>query len=183
MSDMRYRVLGSSGMRVSEICLGTMMFGGPTDPAEARRIIDHALDSGINFIDTADVYAQGRSESVIGSALTSTRARWVLATAPKEALPLLNADFRGAETDDSFRLTCPGFPGSRGIALRLVSLFFRSSPRCSRLATCRPARDTLPLPGMSGRDFPDFPLPLTQRPCPPAAPSGYHLNWVGRKNR
>ena len=80
MTNMRYRVLGSSGMRVSEICLGTMMFGGPTDPSEARRIIDHALDSGINFIDTADVYAQGRSESVIGSALTSTRARWVLAT-------------------------------------------------------------------------------------------------------
>ena len=80
MTNVRYRVLGSSGMRVSEICLGTMLFGGPTDPTEARRIIDHALDSGINFIDTADVYAQGQSETVIGSALRSTRAHWVLAT-------------------------------------------------------------------------------------------------------
>jgi aryl-alcohol dehydrogenase (NADP+) len=80
MTNMRYRVLGSSGMRVSEICLGTMLFGGPTDPTEARRVIDHALDNGINFIDTADVYAHGQSETVIGSALRTTRTRWVLAT-------------------------------------------------------------------------------------------------------
>jgi len=77
---MRYRLLGSSGMRVSEICLGTMMFGGPTDAGEGRRIIDHALASGVNFIDTADVYAKGQSEVVIGSAIKSGRGRWVLAT-------------------------------------------------------------------------------------------------------
>ena len=66
MAKMRYRVLGISGMKVSELCLGTMMFGGPTDEAEARRIIDHALDSGVNFIDTANVYTKAPSESVIG---------------------------------------------------------------------------------------------------------------------
>ncbi len=59
MAKIQYRVLGTSGIKVSQICLGTMMFGGPTEEAEARRIIDHALESGVNFIDTADVYAAG----------------------------------------------------------------------------------------------------------------------------
>ena len=80
MAEMRYRVLGTSGVNVSEICLGTMMFGGPTDTAQARRIIRHARDNGVNFIDTADVYAEGRSEAVIGPAIKADRDRWVLAT-------------------------------------------------------------------------------------------------------
>jgi len=77
---MRYRVLGASGIKVSELCLGTMMFGGPTDAGEAQRIIDHAADHGVNFIDTANVYTEGRSESVIGPAIKAKRDRWVLAT-------------------------------------------------------------------------------------------------------
>jgi aryl-alcohol dehydrogenase-like predicted oxidoreductase len=80
MAQMRYHVLGSSGIQVSEICLGAMMFGGATDEAESRRIIDHAADLGTNFIDTADVYADGRSEAIVGAAIKSTRADWVLAT-------------------------------------------------------------------------------------------------------
>src|SRR5262249_7211302 len=80
MVEMRYRVLGASGIKVSEICLGTMMFGGPTDGREAQGIIDHAAEKGVNFIDTANVYAEGRSESVIGSAIRANRERWVLAT-------------------------------------------------------------------------------------------------------
>lgn len=80
MPDMRYRVLGRSGTRVSELCLGTMNFGGPTDEAESRRIIDHALDSGVNFIDTANVYTEGRSEEIIGRALKGRRDNVVLAT-------------------------------------------------------------------------------------------------------
>jgi aryl-alcohol dehydrogenase-like predicted oxidoreductase len=80
MSAMRYRVLGSSGMKVSQLCLGTMMFGGPTSEPDARRIIDDALDRGVNFIDTADVYAEGRSEAIIGPAIRSKRERWVVAT-------------------------------------------------------------------------------------------------------
>ena len=80
MAQMRYRVLGASGIKVSQICLGTMMFGGPTEANEARRIIDHAVDNGVNFIDTANVYAEGRSESVIGPAIRAKRERWVLAT-------------------------------------------------------------------------------------------------------
>ncbi|HEY5831214.1 MAG TPA: aldo/keto reductase, partial [Hyphomicrobiaceae bacterium] len=80
MAKIQYRVLGTSGIKVSQICLGTMMFGGPTEEAEARRIIDHALESGVNFIDTADVYTKGRSEAVIGPAIKARRDRWVLAT-------------------------------------------------------------------------------------------------------
>jgi aryl-alcohol dehydrogenase (NADP+) len=80
MAKMRYRVLGTSGIRVSELCLGTMMFGGPTDEAEARRMMDHALEGGVNFIDTANVYTEGRSEAVIGPAIRAKRDSWVLAT-------------------------------------------------------------------------------------------------------
>ncbi|MGB3718859.1 MAG: NADP-dependent oxidoreductase [Proteobacteria bacterium] len=77
---MRYRVLGRSGISVSELCLGTMNFGGPTDEAEARRIIDHALENGVNFIDTANVYTEGRSEEIVGRALEGRRDRVILAT-------------------------------------------------------------------------------------------------------
>ena len=79
-AQMRYRFLGSSGIKVSEICLGTMMFGGATDEAQARRIVDQAAESGVNFVDTADVYADGRSEAIVGPAIKEKRDRWVLAT-------------------------------------------------------------------------------------------------------
>ena len=65
---MEYRSLGRTGVQVSQICLGTMMFGGRTDQAESLRIIDHALDNGVNFVDTADVYAGNESERIVGEA-------------------------------------------------------------------------------------------------------------------
>ena len=77
---MDHRNLGRSGLRVSPICLGTMMFGGQTDEATAGRIIGSALDAGVNFIDTADVYNDGRSEEVVGRAIASARSHWVLGT-------------------------------------------------------------------------------------------------------
>jgi aryl-alcohol dehydrogenase-like predicted oxidoreductase len=77
---MRYRNLGKSELQVSELCLGTMMFGDQTDLAEARRIVDHARDHGVNFIDTADVYSTGGSETMVGELLKGTRSDWVLAT-------------------------------------------------------------------------------------------------------
>lgn len=88
MAEMRYRVLGRSGISVSELCLGTMNFGGPTDEAEARRIIDHALENGVNFIDTANVYTDGRSEEIVGRALEGRRDRVIVAT--KVANPVGN---------------------------------------------------------------------------------------------
>jgi len=80
MSQMRYRRLGSSGLKVSELCLGTMTFGDATPEAEALRIVDHAADIGVNFIDTANVYTKGRSEEVTGKAIRARRDHWVLAT-------------------------------------------------------------------------------------------------------
>ena len=61
---MQIRTLGHSGLKVSRLCLGTMMFGDRTDEAEARRILDHARESGVDFLDTADMYAAGRSEEI-----------------------------------------------------------------------------------------------------------------------
>ena len=77
---MEYRKLGNSGLRVSPICLGTMMFGERTDAAEAGRIVDSARAAGVNFIDTADAYAKGESERVTGKLIARDREHWVLAT-------------------------------------------------------------------------------------------------------
>ncbi|HYC37430.1 MAG TPA: aldo/keto reductase [Usitatibacter sp.] len=77
---MDYRSLGRSGLKVSPICLGTMMFGGPTDAAESGRIVASAREAGINFIDTADVYVKGESERITGKLIAADRERWVLAT-------------------------------------------------------------------------------------------------------
>ncbi len=72
---MNYRTLGHTGTKVSPLCLGAMMFGawGNTDHEDAIRIIHRALDAGINFIDTADVYARGESEEIVGKALAGGR--------------------------------------------------------------------------------------------------------------
>ena len=77
---MEYRKLGASGLKVSRLCLGTMMFGGPTDEPTSKRIIDKARDAGINFIDSADAYNAGESEAVTGRAIKAQRDWWVLAT-------------------------------------------------------------------------------------------------------
>ena len=79
---MDYRLLGRTGVYVSPLCLGTMMFGpwGNDDPADSIRVIHHALDAGINFVDTADVYSGGVSEEMVGEALKDRRDDVVLAT-------------------------------------------------------------------------------------------------------
>ena len=78
--NMRYRNLGKSQLRVSELCLGTMMFADQTDVAEARRIVAHAREHGVNFVDTADVYTAGKAEAMIGRLIGDRRHDWVLAT-------------------------------------------------------------------------------------------------------
>ncbi len=77
---MDHRLLGRTGVRVSPLCLGAMNFGGPTPEAEAVRIVHAAMDAGVNLIDTADVYHDGASETVVGKALADRRDRVVLAT-------------------------------------------------------------------------------------------------------
>src|SRR5213083_1324476 len=72
---MQMRTLGGTGIKVTPYCLGAMMFGawGNTDHADSVRIIHAALDGGINFIDTADVYSRGESEEIVGKALAGGR--------------------------------------------------------------------------------------------------------------
>ena len=82
---MRYQTLGPTGVLVSELCLGTMTFGdgwgfGGIDVPAATRLLGRALDAGINFVDTADVYSDGKSEEILGEALRGRRDRVVLAT-------------------------------------------------------------------------------------------------------
>jgi aryl-alcohol dehydrogenase-like predicted oxidoreductase len=77
---MLYRTLGRSPLRVSALCLGTMMFGDQTAEQEAGAIVAHAREHGVNFIDTADVYTKGASEAMLGTLLRGQRDDWVLAS-------------------------------------------------------------------------------------------------------
>ena len=77
---MHYRTLGKSNLQVSALCLGTMMFGDQTGQDEAAAIVADARAHGVNYIDTADVYTKGASETMLGSLLKGQRHEWVLAT-------------------------------------------------------------------------------------------------------
>lgn len=77
---MNYRRLGNSNLKVSSLCLGTMMFGDQTEFDEAQNIVASAREHGVNFIDTADVYTKGGSEEMVGKVLGDSRHDWVLAT-------------------------------------------------------------------------------------------------------
>ncbi len=90
---MKYTTLGSTGLKVSRLCIGCMSFGGPDARGfewtlgydDSKRVIDRAVDLGINFFDTADVYSNGRSEQIVGKALHGMRNQVVIAT--KVGLP------------------------------------------------------------------------------------------------
>ena len=96
---MRYRLLGRSGLRVSEICLGTMTFGEDwgfgSSKDESRRVLDAFLDAGGNFIDTANVYTNGTSETLLGEFLHGRRDQAVLATKYTNAMPGTDANAGG----------------------------------------------------------------------------------------
>ena len=77
---MEYRRLGRTGLKVSEICLGTMTFGHGTEAAEAERMVRTALDAGVTFFDTADGYSNGAAETMLGQALGNRRREAVIAT-------------------------------------------------------------------------------------------------------
>ncbi|MFE5591035.1 aldo/keto reductase [Streptomyces sp. NPDC056549] len=87
---MRFRILGGTGIDVSTYCLGTMMFGavGNPDHQESVRIIHAALDQGINFVDTADMYSAGESEEIVGKALRDPRRREATVLATKVYFPV-----------------------------------------------------------------------------------------------
>ncbi|WP_030241171.1 aldo/keto reductase [Streptomyces sp. NRRL S-350] len=97
---MRYRVLGGTGIEVSAYCLGTMMFGaiGNPDHDDCARIIDAALDRGINFIDTADIYSAGESEEIVGKALAARGDRDEVVLATKAHFPMGEGRNRGGNS-------------------------------------------------------------------------------------
>lgn len=86
---MQYRTLGGTGIEVSVLCLGTMMFGawGNKDEAECHRMVSASLDAGVNIVDTADVYAFGESEEILGRALAGRRDSVILATKGHNGMP------------------------------------------------------------------------------------------------
>ena len=77
---MEYRNIGLSGLRVSPLCVGTMLFQDADSEREAVRIVELARESGVNFIDTADSYGRGESERIVGRAIARDRENWVIAT-------------------------------------------------------------------------------------------------------
>jgi len=89
---MKYTNLGRTGVKVSQLCLGTMMFGRSTVEKDSIAIIEHAVASGINFIDTANAYAQGESERITGKAIGRSRRRDELVIATKAFLPVDSED-------------------------------------------------------------------------------------------
>jgi aryl-alcohol dehydrogenase (NADP+) len=90
-----HRALGRSGLKVSPLCLGTMMFGDRTDEAAAARILASARAAGVNFLDTADAYAGGESERIVGRLIAPARARWVVATKIANPAPGDDPNARG----------------------------------------------------------------------------------------
>jgi aryl-alcohol dehydrogenase-like predicted oxidoreductase len=99
MTTMEMRILGSTGVQVTPLCLGAMMFGawGNPDHDESTRIIHRALDAGINFIDTADVYSGGESEEIVGRALAGGRRDDVV-VATKVHFPMGDGPNRGGNS-------------------------------------------------------------------------------------
>ena len=77
---MKYRLLGRTGVQVSQLCFGTMSFGGDADPQESARMYRACRDAGINFFDTADQYNKGRSEEILGELMRGERENLVIAT-------------------------------------------------------------------------------------------------------
>jgi len=77
---MEYRFLGQTGLKVSQLCLGTMTFGGEADEAEAAAMFNYCREQGINFFDTANVYHQGRSEEILGRLIQDCREEVIIAT-------------------------------------------------------------------------------------------------------
>lgn len=77
---MQYTTLGRTGIRVSRLCLGSAPYGKQLDEAASHRVMDHAFELGINFIDTGDIYQEGKAEEMIGTWLGGKRQQVVLAT-------------------------------------------------------------------------------------------------------
>jgi hypothetical protein len=161
---MNYRPFGRTGIKVSPFCLGAMMFGaiGNPDHEECTRIIHKALDAGINFIDTADVYNKGESEEIVGKALKGRRQSVVVGTKVSHPVgkdPNQQGSSRsGSHMQWKIRYggskpttsTCTRFIDRRLIPIsRKLCRFSRIS--CGRVRCGRPGRQLFLLPTSSRR--------------------------------
>ena len=142
---MDYRSLGCTGMQVSPLCLGAMMLGawGEPDHNTSIKIIHRALDAGINFIDTADVYSQGESEVIVGKALANGRRdEVILATKVHFAMDQRGADLVVIRTGAA----TPGAGSSRkwttacAVSTRTGSICTRCTGRTRTPQWTRPSR-------------------------------------------
>jgi len=125
---MNYRRLGRSGLDVSTLTLGTMMFGDRTDEATSHEIVAHARDAGVNFVDTADVYATGESERITGQAIRASRDHWVLAT--KVGNRMVEGEHNNGGLSRSWILrACDGSLGRLGTDRIDVYYLHRDDPR------------------------------------------------------
>ena len=125
MTMMRYRLLGPSGLRVAEVCLGTMSFGEAwgfgADEKESARILAAYAEAGGNFIDTANKYHEGQSEQIVGTLVRSERDRWVIAT--KYSLAMRSGDPNAA--GNSRKNMIQGLEGSlRRMKIDYVDLYW-----------------------------------------------------------
>jgi len=201
---MEYRRLGRTGVWVSKLCLGAMMFGewGTKDHAESIRIIQRALDAGINFIDTADVYSEGESEVIVGKALAGGR-RDDIVLATKVHMPMGEDQNRRGnsrrwiirEVEDSLRRLGPtGSTCTRSTATTRIPTSMRRSAllaiwstaarsvisgirpsRSLRLSRASGRRESAAASGScpSSRHTRSSPAPSRPMYCPPALGTGW----------
>jgi aryl-alcohol dehydrogenase-like predicted oxidoreductase len=119
---MQYRRLGHSGLMVSELTLGTMNFGGPTDEAASTLMIDKAMDYGINFFDCANVYAEGRSEEILGKVLKQKRTRHETIVSSKAFFPISDQPNSGGNTRHNLINSCHS--SLRRLKTDYIDIFF-----------------------------------------------------------
>ena len=117
---MDYRFLGRTGVRISQLCLGTMSFGGDADEEMAAKMVARARDAGVNVFDTADVYNGGRSEEILGRLLQGARDRVVLAT--KAYFP--TSDDRNARGSSRYHLVRAAEASLRRLGTDRIDLFY-----------------------------------------------------------
>ena len=133
---MEYQSLGRTGVQVSPLCLGGMLFGEQTDEAEALAIIDRALDAGLNFLDTANIYNRGRSEEIIGRALRRTAGERGWYWPQKSTAPWMRmTPMPGGPADDTSSSSARRHSGG---CRPMSSISTSSTDPCRRFPSMRP---------------------------------------------
>lgn len=140
---MQYHNLNGTSLKISRLCLGTMMFGGQTDEADSLKIMDYAYENGINFFDTANVYNQGESERIVGKGLKGRRDEIILATkvhgqmgenpnhsglSRRNILSAVDASLKRLDTDyiDIYYMHAPDYETSLEESLEAMSSLVKS---------------------------------------------------------